>query len=91
MSYLCPSCNSFPTEEQRVVGFSWGRSTAAGRAVPVPVKLRCSKRMRWRKVCVETWPVHSRSWQTSRKMAIVQFRVLLQAFVKEAGKALWKA
>ena len=22
MSYLCPSCNSFPTE-QRVVGFSW--------------------------------------------------------------------
>ena len=29
--------------------------------------------------------------QTSRKMEIAQSRVLLQAFVKEAGKELWRA
>ena len=33
------------------VWFQLGRSTAAGGAVPVPVRLWCSKRMRCRKVC----------------------------------------
>ena len=47
---------------------------------------RCSKRMRYRKVCVKTRSMRSTCWPTCRKMQIAQSRVVLQACEKEAGR-----
>ena len=55
---------------ERPTGWRWYKQ------VTVPVRPRCSKRMRYRKVCVKTWSMRSSCWQTSRKMAIAQSRVL---------------
>ena len=70
---------------ERPPGYWWYKQ------VPVPIRQRCSKRMRYRKVCVKTWSMRSSCWRTSRKIEIAQSKVLLQAFVKEAGKELWRA
>ena len=63
-------------EGDRPTGYWWYKK------VTVPVRLRCSKRMRRRKVCVKTRSMRSSCWQTSRKMVTARFRVLFQAFVK---------
>ena len=51
-------------------GYWWSKQ------VSVPVRQRFSKRMRYRKVCVNICSMRSSCWRTKRKMEIAQSRVL---------------
>ena len=85
--------NTFHVKDKRVVEFSAGKKhcswwCGASASQAEVVQSACGAA---RCVCVETWSMHSKLLANQLKDGDSQFRVLLQAFVKEAGKALWKA